>query len=190
MFKDRTTATVAGVAGVAIVIMIIATLTAPSQGNPALVPTVGVGTQIAASQLTMTQSPNSSNPLDAGAAFLANNAKDPDVHTTPSGLQYKIVKQGTGPKPVETDTVTVNYKGTLIDGTVFDSSYDRGQPATFALTQVIPGWTEGLQYMPVGSTYMFYIPSGLGYGAQSMGDKLPANSTLIFQVDLLSIQGK
>jgi len=170
--------------------MIIATLTAPSQGNPALVPTVGVGTQIAASQLTMTQSPNSSNPLDAGAAFLANNAKDPDVHTTPSGLQYKIVKQGTGPKPVETDTVTVNYKGTLIDGTGFDSSYDRGQPATFALTQVIPGWTEGLQYMPVGSTYMFYIPSGLGYGAQSMGDKLPANSTLIFQVDLLSIQGK
>ena len=183
MFKDRTTATIVVVALVAIVIMVVVTLTSSPKANPALTG----GTPAVNDQAVI---PASGNALEQGAAFLANNAKDPDVHTTPSGLQYKVVKEGTGPKPTATDTVTVNYKGTLIDGTQFDSSYDRGQPATFALNQVIPGWTEGLQYMSVGSTYMFYIPSSLGYGSQSQGDKLPANSTLIFQVDLISIQGK
>ena len=183
MFKDRTTATVVGVAVVAIVIMIVVTLTSSPQTNPALV----TSTQAVSAN---NASVASGNALEAGAAFLANNAKDPDVHVTPSGLQYKVIKEGTGPKPTATDTVTVNYKGTLIDGTVFDSSYDRGQPATFPLNGVIAGWTEGLQYMSVGSTYMFYIPSSLGYGPQANGDKLPANSTLIFQVDLISIQGK
>lgn len=180
MFKDRTTSTIVIVAVVAIVIMVLVTLTSP-QSNPAL----ATGTPASVALNT-----NSGNALEAGAAFLANNAKDPDVHTTPSGLQYKVVKEGTGPKPTETDTVTVNYEGKLIDGTIFDSSYERGQPATFPLNGVIAGWTEGLQYMSVGSTYMFYIPSSLGYGAQANGDKLPANSTLIFKVDLLSIQGK
>jgi len=109
------------------------------------------------------------------------------VETTESGLQYEVLEEGSGPKPGATDRVTVHYKGELLNGTVFDSSYDRGEPITFALNQVIKGWTEGVQLMPVGSKYKFTIPSDLGYGARGQGP-IPANSTLIFQVELLGIE--
>jgi FKBP-type peptidyl-prolyl cis-trans isomerase FklB len=123
-----------------------------------------------------------------GAAFLAKNVEDKDVKTTKSGLQYKVVTKGTGPHPLATDAVTVDYEGTLINGTVFDSSYKRGQPATFKVNQVIPGWTEALQLMRKGSTWMLYIPAKLAYGAQAMGQSIPPNSTLIFKVHLISFK--
>ena len=122
-----------------------------------------------------------------GEAFLAKNKDKPGVKVTASGLQYEVVKQGTGPKPKATDVVKVDYTGTKIDGTKFDSSVDRGQPATFPLNQVVPGWTEGLQLMPVGSEYKFYIPSKLGYGERGPGP-IGANATLIFSVKLISIE--
>ncbi len=122
-----------------------------------------------------------------GEAFLAKNKSRPGVKTTASGLQYEVEKEGTGANPKPTDTVTVNYKGTLMDGTVFDSSYDRGQPATFVLNQVIPGWTEGVQLMKPGAKYKFYIPSSLGYGEQGAGAAIGPNSPLIFEVELLSV---
>ena len=122
-----------------------------------------------------------------GEAFLAKNKARPGVKTTASGLQYEVEKEGTGPTPKATDTVTVNYKGTLMDGSTFDSSYDRGQPATFVLNQVIPGWTEGVQLMKVGSKYKFYIPSALGYGDKGAGATIGPNAPLIFEVELLSI---
>ena len=122
-----------------------------------------------------------------GEAFLAKNKTKAGVKTTASGLQYEVEKEGTGPAPKATDTVTVNYKGTLMDGTTFDSSYDRGQPATFVLNQVIPGWTEGVQLMKVGSKYKFYIPSALGYGDKGAGATIGPNAPLIFEVELLSI---
>jgi FKBP-type peptidyl-prolyl cis-trans isomerase len=122
-----------------------------------------------------------------GEAFLAKNKARPGVKTTASGLQYEVLKEGTGANPKPTDTVTVNYKGTLIDGTTFDSSYDRGQPATFVLNQVIPGWTEGVQLMKPGAKYRFYIPASLGYGEQGAGGVIGPNAPLIFEVELLSI---
>lgn len=123
-----------------------------------------------------------------GAAFLAENKKKDGVIETPSGLQYKVVKMGTGAKPSATDRVKVHYHGTLIDGTVFDSSVERGQPITFGLNQVIAGWTEGVQLMPVGSKFIFYIPSNLAYGDRAAGDKIKPGSTLIFEVELLNIE--
>ncbi len=125
-----------------------------------------------------------------GDAFLAANKAKPGVTTLPSGLQYKVVKEGTGPKPAASDTVTVNYRGTLINGTEFDSSYKRGQPATFPVGGVIKGWTEALQLMPVGSKWEIYIPSDLAYGARGAGSDIGPNATLLFEVELLSIQGK
>jgi len=122
-----------------------------------------------------------------GEAFLAKNKARPGVKTTASGLQYEVQKEGTGPTPKATDTVTVNYKGTLMDGTTFDSSYDRGQPATFVLNQVIPGWTEGVQLMKVGSKYKFYIPAALGYGDRGAGNVIGPNAPLVFEVELLSV---
>jgi len=122
-----------------------------------------------------------------GVDFLAENAKREGVFTTESGLQYEPIKEGDGPMPVDTSTVTVHYHGTLIDGTVFDSSVERGEPATFKLNQVIPGWTEGLQLMSVGSKYKFYIPSELGYGPRPRSNAIPPNAVLIFEVELLSI---
>jgi FKBP-type peptidyl-prolyl cis-trans isomerase len=116
----------------------------------------------------------------------ANKTKD-GVMTTPSGLQYKVIKEGNGPKPMETDQVKVHYTGTLIDGKKFDSSYDRGEPAVFGLNQVIPGWTEGLSLMSVGSKYMLYLPSALGYGEQGAGGMIGPNEALIFEVELLEI---
>jgi len=121
-----------------------------------------------------------------GEAFLAANAKKDSVKTTASGLQYKILVAGNGETPQATDKVKVNYEGTLIDGTVFDSSYKRNQPATFACNQVIKGWTEALTMMPVGSKWELYIPQELGYGAREAG-KIPPFSTLIFTVELLEI---
>lgn len=125
-----------------------------------------------------------------GEKFLVENAKKPGVKTTASGLQYKVLTEGTGSKPLATDKVTVHYKGTLIDGTQFDSSYDRGQPATFPLNGVIAGWTEGVQLMKEGAKYRFFIPSKLGYGERGAGASIPANATLIFDVELISIAKK
>jgi FKBP-type peptidyl-prolyl cis-trans isomerase FklB len=119
-----------------------------------------------------------------GAKFLAENKNKPGVKTTASGLEYKALKEGTGAHPKETDTVTVNYRGTLIDGTEFDSSYKRGEPATFPLNGVIKGWTEGVQLMKVGSKYQFFIPPGLAYG-EAGRPGIPPNATLIFEVELL-----
>jgi FKBP-type peptidyl-prolyl cis-trans isomerase FkpA len=126
---------------------------------------------------------------ETNESFLAANAKREGVQTTESGLQYEVLRDGSGPKPRITDTVTVHYKGTLIDGTVFDSSYDRGQPATFALMQVVPGWRQGIPLMPVGSKYKLVIPPDLGYGSQDKGT-IPPNSVLIFEVELLGIEGR
>ena len=122
-----------------------------------------------------------------GAEFLSENKNKEGVVELPSGLQYKIIKEGTGESPKATDKVTVHYHGTLIDGTVFDSSYDRGQPSSFALNQVIKGWTEGLQLMKTGAVYEFYIPSDLAYGDRSMGGSIYPGATLIFKVELISI---
>lgn len=126
--------------------------------------------------------------IEAGKAFLAKNAKRPEVHTTASGLQYEVITEGTGPRPTTSDKVEVHYHGTLIDGTVFDSSVERGQPTTFGVTQVIPGWVEGLQLMPEGSKFKFYIPYDLAYGSRGAGPKIGPYSTLIFEVELLKIQ--
>jgi FKBP-type peptidyl-prolyl cis-trans isomerase len=122
-----------------------------------------------------------------GTAFLTKNKAKSGVKTTASGLQYEVVKQGTGPKPKETDTVKVDYTGTKIDGTKFDSSVDRGQPATFPLNGVIKGWTEGLQLMPVGSEYKLVIPADLAYG-ENAPPTIGPNATLIFDVKLISIE--
>jgi FKBP-type peptidyl-prolyl cis-trans isomerase len=119
--------------------------------------------------------------------FLEKNKTAEGVIVTESGLQYKVLTLGTGAKPSETDKVKVHYHGTLIDGTVFDSSVERGEPITFPLNQVIRGWTEGVQLMPVGSKFVFYIPSELGYGEQGAGNAIPPNATLIFEVELLEV---
>ena len=122
-----------------------------------------------------------------GEAFLAANKNKPGVVTTPSGLQYLVLKEGTGPKPALTDMVRVHYHGTLIDGRVFDSSVQRGQPIELAVNGVIPGWTEALQMMPVGSKWRLFIPSNLAYGDQQAGPMIAPGSTLIFEVELLDI---
>jgi FKBP-type peptidyl-prolyl cis-trans isomerase FklB len=122
-----------------------------------------------------------------GAAFLAANATKPGVVTLPSGLQYKVLVAGTGPKPAATDSVVCNYRGTLLDNTEFDSSYKRGQPATFGVSQVIRGWTEALQLMPAGSKWQLFIPSDLAYGERGQGPIGP-NATLVFEVELVSIK--
>jgi len=124
---------------------------------------------------------------DEGEAFLASNKDKSGVITTASGLQYEVIIQGSGPKPEATDMVQVNYEGMLINGIVFDSSYARGEPVEFPLDRVIPGWTEGVQLMNVGSTYRFFIPSDLAYGPGGAGGAIPPNATLIFKVELLSI---
>lgn len=122
-----------------------------------------------------------------GEKFLAENKKRQGVVTLPSGLQYKIIKTGKGQRPKSTDVVTTHYRGTLLDGTEFDSSYKRGEPTTFQLNQVIPGWTEALQLMPVGSKWELYVPAALGYGERGAGSEIGPNQTLVFEVELLSI---
>src|ERR1700682_4414300 len=125
-----------------------------------------------------------------GEAFLVANKTSEGVVALPSGLQYKILKEGTGPKPTASDTVVCNYRGTLLDNTEFDSSYKRGQPTTFSVGQVIKGWTEALQLMPVGSKWQLFVPSELAYGQRVAGPEIGPNATLIFEVELLSIQNK
>jgi FKBP-type peptidyl-prolyl cis-trans isomerase FkpA len=133
------------------------------------------------------QSPAVDN-LIKGKDFLKENAGKPGVKTTKSGLQYMVLEAGEGAKPKPTDRVTVHYRGTLLDGTVFDSSYDRGKPATFPLNRVIKGWTEGVQLMKTGSKFKFFIPHDLAYGARGSGPKIGPNETLIFEVELLEIK--
>lgn len=122
-----------------------------------------------------------------GAAFLAENKKDPNVKVTASGLQYKVIKEGTGKKPTKDNVVKVHYTGKLIDGKVFDSSVERGEPAEFPLSGVIAGWTEGVQLMSVGSKYTFFLPPDLAYGPKGAGQMIGPNATLVFDVELIEI---
>lgn len=126
--------------------------------------------------------------IEEGAAFLSENSKRPEVVTLPSGLQYEIIVKGEGAIPKASDRVKVHYHGTLINGLSFDSSVQRGEPASFGVTQVISGWVEALQLMPVGSKWKLYIPSNLAYGAQGAGQSIAPHSTLIFEVELLDIE--
>ena len=123
-----------------------------------------------------------------GEAFLAENGKKEGIVTLPSGLQYQVLKEGDGKKPSATDQVVCHYEGTLIDGTVFDSSYQRNQPATFGLNQVIPGWTEGVQLMQEGAKYRFFIPYKLAYGERGAGAQIPPFATLVFDVELIEVK--
>jgi FKBP-type peptidyl-prolyl cis-trans isomerase len=148
-----------------------------------------VQTEIQKQQQDKTQQAAAANKTE-GEAFLAANKSKDGVVTLPSGLQYKILTAGAGPKPTASDSVKCNYRGTLIDGKEFDSSYKRGQPATFEVGQVIKGWTEALQLMPVGSKWQIFVPSSLGYGERGAGAEIGPNATLIFEVELLSIEEK
>jgi FKBP-type peptidyl-prolyl cis-trans isomerase FklB len=126
--------------------------------------------------------------LAEGKAFLEENKKKEGIKTLPSGLQYKVITEGSGRTPKATDTVTVHYRGTLINGTEFDSSYKKGQPATFQVSGVVRGWTEALQLMKEGSKWQLFIPSELAYGERAAGPQIPPGSTLIFEVELISIK--
>jgi FKBP-type peptidyl-prolyl cis-trans isomerase FklB len=144
--------------------------------------------RIISAYMQRVENTSSEKNKEEGEKFLAENKTKSGVITTASGLQYKIIREGTGPKPKLTDNVTVHYHGTLIDGTVFDSSVERGEPATFPVNGVIQGWQEALQLMPVGSKWELYIPSELAYGSRPMpGSKIQGNMVLIFEVELLSI---
>lgn len=128
-----------------------------------------------------------SSNLEKGQAFLKENASKPGVHTTPSGLQYKIITEGTGKRPAVTDTVLVNYRGTTIDGVEFDSSYKRNDPISFPLNGVIPGWTEGVQLIKEGGKIQLFIPSNLAYGPKGAGGVIPPDATLLFDVELIKV---
>jgi FKBP-type peptidyl-prolyl cis-trans isomerase FklB len=134
-----------------------------------------------------TSNPDTMNNKAEGEAFLTENAQKSGVTTLPSGLQYEVLTEGSGPKPTPSSSVTTHYHGTLINGTVFDSSYQRGQPATFGVNQVIAGWTEALQLMPEGSKWRLYIPSDLAYGKRGAGRDIPGDTALIFDVELLKV---
>jgi FKBP-type peptidyl-prolyl cis-trans isomerase len=140
-------------------------------------------------EMEQERSQQSETNLEQGRAFLAENRDRDGVTETASGLQYRVIEAGTGASPAATDRVTVHYRGTLIDGTQFDSSYDRGEPATFALNQVIPGWTEGVQLMSEGAKFEFFIPADLAYGEQGRPGPIGPNSTLIFEVELIQVHG-
>ncbi|MGB0167079.1 MAG: FKBP-type peptidyl-prolyl cis-trans isomerase [Luteibaculum sp.] len=156
-----------------------------NEGEPKF--TLEESQQFVRDYLTKLQDQKSQANLDKGEQYLAENAKREGVVTLESGLQYEIMKEGNGPKPSATDQVKTHYHGTLIDGTVFDSSVDRGEPATFPVNRVIPGWTEALQLMPVGSKWKLYIPSELAYGERGTRGAIGPNETLIFEVELLEI---
>ncbi len=148
------------------------------------------GKKVQARQAVAQQASGQKNQAE-GAAFLAANAKKPGVKATASGLQYQVLQAGTGPKPKSTDSVKVNYTGSTVDGNVFDSSAKNGGPIVFQVNQVIPGWTEGLQLMPVGSKYVFWIPGNLAYGAKGTpGGPIGPNAMLKFEVELVSIGAK
>jgi len=146
-----------------------------------------VGSQIRDEQQAK-QAEAAQRNIEEGKKFLAENAQKEGVTTTESGLQYEVLREGDGPTPTADDQVTIQYRGTLLDGTEFDSSYKRGQPATFGVGGVIPGFSEGLQLMSVGSKYRFVIPAALAYGPQGSGDVIEPNATLIFEVELDSIK--
>lgn len=148
-----------------------------------------VGTEVQKAQREKAEKAGATNKTE-GEAFLAANKGKEGIITLPSGLQYKILTAGTGPKPAATDSVVCNYRGTLIDGKEFDSSYKRGQPATFPVNGVIKGWTEALQLMPVGSKWQLFIPPNLAYGERGAGADIGPDATLIFEVELMSIQDK
>ncbi len=151
--------------------------------------TMEVATECFRSYMTKAQEADIKIKKAEGEKFLAENAKVAGVTVTPSGLQYTVLTPAEGPKPTAQDTVKVHYKGTLLDGTVFDSSIDRGEPNEFPLDQVIPGWTEGVQLMSLGSKYKFFVPFNLGYGEQgTQGGPIPGYATLIFEVELLGIK--
>ena len=175
-----------------VAIIVYAVMHVPTASDSSQVPTstsVSNTTSTNQSNQNSMSSNDSASNLQKGQDFLAANAKQPGVTVLPDGLQYKVIKEGTGPKPTASQQVTVNYEGTLIDGTIFDSSYKRGQPLSFGVNQVIKGWTEALQLMPVGSTWMLYIPSDLAYGAGGApGSIIGPNATLIFKVELISAQ--
>ena len=144
-------------------------------------------TRMQAKQVAEFEAQKTTNAAE-GEKFLAENAKKPGVKTTASGLQYEVLTEGTGAKPKASDKVRVHYKGTLLDGETFDDSYARGEPVEFALAQVVPGWQEGLQLMPVGSKYKLWIPGKLGYGEQGTpGGPIGPNATLVFEVELLDV---
>nr|WP_281411974.1 FKBP-type peptidyl-prolyl cis-trans isomerase [Motiliproteus sediminis] len=124
---------------------------------------------------------------EAGRVFLAENARRQGVVTTATGLQYRIIREGSGTRPQLTDRVRAHYRGTLIDGTPFDSSYDRGEPAVFPVNRLIPGWTEALQLMPAGSHWELFVPAELAYGKRSPSPKIPSNSALVFELELLQV---
>jgi FKBP-type peptidyl-prolyl cis-trans isomerase len=142
------------------------------------------------SQITVLNvtNPTVAKRVESGLQFLKENGGKPGIHTTASGLQYEVLREGTGERPAATDTVQVNYLGTLVDGSEFDNSYKRGQPASFPLNGVIKGWTEGLQLMPVGAKYRFYIPHQLAYGTADRGARIPGGSVLVFEVELLNVK--
>ena len=143
--------------------------------------------QKAMERMQAAQQEKASENAKQGEAFLAENKKDPNVKVTASGLQYKVIKEGTGKKPTKDNTVKVHYTGKLIDGKVFDSSVERGEPAEFPLSGVIAGWTEGLQLMSVGSKYTLFLPPNIAYGTNGAGQTIGPNSTLVFDVELLEI---
>ena len=160
------------------------------QGNPTAITHTEARDIVNKYFAELEQKANAEN-IEKGRRFLEENAKRPGVITLPSGLQYEVINEGhTGRYAKATDRVQCHYEGTLIDGTLFDSSIKRGQPATFGVSQVIPGWVEALQLMPEGAKWKLYIPSELGYGAQGAGDMIPPHSTLIFEVELLKIIDK
>ncbi|WP_162055866.1 FKBP-type peptidyl-prolyl cis-trans isomerase [Pontibacter pamirensis] len=160
------------------------------EGKPSTLSQDEVQQAMIALQQEMAQKQNSagSDNKQAGEAFLAENKNKEGVKTLPSGLQYQVLQEGSGKSPSATDTVTTHYHGTLIDGTVFDSSYERNEPATFPVNGVIAGWTEALQMMKEGSKWRLFIPANLAYGAQGAGGTIGPNSTLVFDVELLSVK--
>lgn len=159
-------------------------------GQPSSLSQEEVQQAMTALQQEMSQKQNASGAenKEAGEAFLAENKTKEGVKTLPSGLQYQVLQEGTGKSPSAADTVTTHYHGTLIDGTVFDSSYSRNEPATFPVNGVIAGWTEALQLMKEGAKWRLFIPSNLAYGSQGAGDAIGPNSTLIFDVELLRVK--
>jgi len=157
------------------------------KGNPLQIDE-GTASQIFQDHLQTLKAKEHEGVIKEGKEFLATNAKRPEVKTLPSGLQYEVMKEGTGAIPTAQDKVSVHYHGTLIDGTKFDSSVERGEPATFGVTQVIPGWVEALQLMKTGSKWKLFIPSDLAYGERAAGAVIKPFSTLVFEVELLEIK--